>query len=186
MSKLARIEDPALLTGQGRFLDDLDPLPGTLVAAIVRSPHAHARIRSVNLDRARNHPGVAAVIGPEEVLATLRPFPLSVKAPTPYYPTATDKTRFVGEPVAVVVASDRYVAEDAAELVEVDYEPLPVVVRTDEALAEDAPRLHDQADSNVATDRTFTFGEVDDAFGRAPHVVRRSYSFPRYSSTPME
>ena len=81
-----------------------------------------------------SHPGVAAVIGPDEVLATLRPFPLSVKAPTPYYPTATDKTRFVGEPVAVVVATDRYAAEDAAELVEIDYEPLPAVVRTDQAL----------------------------------------------------
>ncbi|MDQ1618413.1 MAG: 2-furoyl-CoA dehydrogenase large subunit, partial [Actinomycetota bacterium] len=109
MTRLARIEDAALLTGQGRFLDDLDPLPGTLVAAVVRSPHAHARIRSVNLERARWHPGVAAVIGPDELLATLKPFPLSVKAPTPYYPTATDKTRFVGEPVAVVVAADRYV-----------------------------------------------------------------------------
>ena len=113
---------------------------------------------------------MAAVIGPDEVLATLRPFPLSVKAPTPYYPTATDKTRFVGEPVAVVVAADRYFAEDAAELVEIDYEVLPAVVRTDQALEEDAPRLHDQADSNVATDRTFTFGEVDAAFDRArPH-----------------
>jgi 2-furoyl-CoA dehydrogenase large subunit len=109
-----------------------------------------------------------------------------VKAPTPYYPTGTDKVRFVGEPVAVVVASDRYVAEDAAELVDVEYEPLPAVVRTDAALEPDAPRLHDQADSNVATDRTFAFGDVDDAFARAPHVVTGNYSFPRYSSTPME
>lgn len=186
MSTLSRIEDAALLTGQGRFLDDLDPLPGTLVATVVRSPHAHARILKVNLERARSHPGVAAVIGPDEVLATLKPFPLSVKAPTPYYPTGTDKVRFVGEPVAVVVASDRYVAEDAAELVDVEYEPLPVVVRTDAALEPDAPRLHDQADSNVATDRTFVFGDVDDAFARAPHVVTGNYSFPRYSSTPME
>ncbi len=183
---LARIEDAALLTGQGRFLDDLDPLPGTLVAAVVRSPHAHARIRSVDLDRARRHPGVAAVIGPDEVLATLKPFPLSVKTPHPYYPTATDKTRFVGEPVAVVVATDRYIAEDAAELVEIDYEPLPAVVRTDRALAGDAPLLHDESESNVATDRTFTFGEVDEVFERARHVVTRNYSFPRYSSTPME
>ncbi|QWZ07393.1 xanthine dehydrogenase family protein molybdopterin-binding subunit [Nocardioides panacis] len=182
----SRIEDPALLTGQGRFLDDMDPLPGTLVATVVRSPHAHARIKAVHLDVARNHPGVAAVIGPEEVLATLRPFPLSVKAPTPYYPTATDKTRFVGEPVVVVVAADRYAAEDAAELVEIEYEVLPAVVRTDQALEDDAPRLHDQADSNVATDRTFTFGEVDAAFDRAAHTVTGSYSFPRYSSTPME
>ncbi|MFD9663595.1 xanthine dehydrogenase family protein molybdopterin-binding subunit [Rhodococcus sp. NPDC059968] len=186
MTALSRIEDAALLTGQGRFLDDLDPLPGTLVAAVVRSPHAHARIRSVNLDRARSRPGVAAVIGPEEVMATLKPFPLSVKAPTPYYPTATDKTRFVGEPVAVVVATDRYLAEDAAEFVDIDYEPLPAVVRTDKALEADAPLLHDQADSNVATDRIFAFGEVDKAFAEAKHVITRSYSFPRYSSTPME
>ena len=135
----SRIEDAALLTGQGRFLDDMDPLPGTLVAAVVRSPHAHARIKAVHLDAARRHPGVAAVIGPDEVLATLRPFPLSVKAPTPYYPTATDKTRFVGEPVVVVVAADRYSAEDAAELVEIDYEVLPAVVRTDRALEDDDP-----------------------------------------------
>ncbi|TGN63571.1 xanthine dehydrogenase family protein molybdopterin-binding subunit [Nocardioides eburneiflavus] len=186
MTDLARVEDAALLTGQGRFLDDLDPLPGTLVAAVVRSPHAHARIRSINFDRARRMPGVAAVIGPDEVLATLKPFPLSVKTPHPYYPTATDKTRFVGEPVAVIVASDRYLAEDAAELVEVEYEPLPVVVRTDQALTPEAPLLHDESDSNVATDRAFTFGDVDTAFAEAPHVVTRSYSFPRYSSTPME
>jgi len=186
MNGLARVEDAALLTGQGRFLDDLDPLPGTLVAAVVRSPHAHARIRRVDLERARNHPGVAAVIGPEEVLQTLKPFPLSVKTPHPYYPTATDKARFVGEPVAVVVAADRYVAEDAAELVEVDYEPLPAVVGTDKALQPGAPLLHDEARSNVATDRTFEFGEVDEAFAGAARVVRREYSFPRYSSTPME
>jgi 2-furoyl-CoA dehydrogenase large subunit len=183
---LARVEDAPLLTGQGRFLDDLDPVPGALVAAVVRSPHAHARIRSVDLTRARAYPGVAAVIGPEEVTATLRPFPLSVDTAMPYYPCATDKTRFVGEPVAVVVATDRYVAEDAAELVEVDYEPLPVVVDTAKALQKDAPRLHETAQDNVATDRTFTFGDVETVFTHSTHVVRGRYSFPRYSSTPME
>ncbi|MGH3311024.1 MAG: xanthine dehydrogenase family protein molybdopterin-binding subunit [Streptomyces sp.] len=182
----ARIEDPALLTGRGRFLDDIDPLPGTLTAAVVRSPHPHARIRGVNLERARRHPGVAAVIGPEEVTATLRPFPLSLKTPMPYYPTGTDKVRFVGEPVAVVVAADRYLAEDAAELVEIDYEPLRPVVDLEEALLPDAPRLHDDADGNVATDRTFEFGEVDRTFAEADHVVKGKYYFPRYSSTPME
>lgn len=188
MSTLARIEDAALLTGRGRFLDDQDPLPGTMVATVVRSPHAHARITRVNLDRARSHPGVAAVIGPEEVRAALNPFPLSVptRSPMPYYPTGTDRTRFVGEPVAVVVASDRYVAEDAAELVDVDYEPLEAVVRTYAALEPGAPRLHEAADDNLATDRTFTFGEVDEAFSTASRTVTRSYSFPRYSSTPME
>jgi 2-furoyl-CoA dehydrogenase large subunit len=183
---VVRVEDPALLCGRGRFMDDMDPLPGTLTAAIVRSPHPHARIRGVDLEAARRHPGVAAVIGPDEVLEALRPFPLSLKVPMPYYPTGTDKVRFVGEPVAVVVAGDRYLAEDAAELVQVDYEPLPAVVDVRKALRDDAPKLHDGADGNVATDRTFSFGDVDEIFARAEHVVTGEYDFPRYSSTPME
>lgn len=183
---LARVEDPALLCGAGRFVDDLDPLPGTLTAAIVRSPHAHARIHGVDLSRAREHPGVAAVIGPDEVMEHLRPFPLSLRVPMPYYPTATDKTRFAGEPVAVVVATDRYVAEDAAELVDVDYEPLPAVVDVSKALAGDAPRLHETAESNIATDRRFHFGPVGQRFEQADHVVVGEYEFPRYSSMPME
>jgi 2-furoyl-CoA dehydrogenase large subunit len=126
----ARIEDPALLCGEGRFLDDLDPFPGTLVAAIVRSPHPHARIRDIDLERARSYPGVATVIGPAEVSAALKPFPLSVRTPMPYLPSAVDKARYVGEPIAVVVASNRYTAEDAADLVSVDYEPLAAVVDT--------------------------------------------------------
>jgi 2-furoyl-CoA dehydrogenase large subunit len=188
VNTLARIEDAALVTGRGRFLDDMDPLPGTLVATVVRSPHAPARIVRVDLERARKHPGVAAVIGPEEVRAALHPFPSSVPTatPMPYYPTGTDKARFVGEPVAVVVATDRYVAEDAAELVEVEYEPLEAVVRTYAALEPGAPKLHEAAEDNVATDRTFTFGQVDEAFSRASRTVTGRYSFPRYSSTPME
>ncbi|WP_369132240.1 xanthine dehydrogenase family protein molybdopterin-binding subunit [Modestobacter sp. I12A-02662] len=182
----SRVEDAPLLTGQGGFLDDLDPLPGTLTAAVVRSPHPHARITRVDLGRARRHPGVTAVIGPEEVLAALRPFPLSVSTDMPYYPTGTDKVRYVGEPVAVVVAADRYVAEDAAELVEVDYELLDPVIGIRPALAADAPLLHEAQGSNVATDRTFTFGEVDRAFAEADHVVVGEYDFPRYSGAPME
>ena len=104
----------------------------------------------------------------------------------PYYAGATDRVRFVGEPVAVVVAADRYLAEDAAELIDVDYEELPAVTRTQAALADGAPRLHEDAESNVATDRTFSFGPVDEAFAAADHVVSGDYSFPRYSSMPME
>ena len=182
----ARVEDAPLLCGQGRFLDDLDPMPGALAAAIVRSPYPHARIRAVDASRALDAPGVAAVVGPDDVAAGLRPFPLSVKVPMPYYPAATDRVRYVGEPVAVVVAADRYLAEDAAELVRVEYDPLPAVTGTTEALAADAPRLHPDAGGNVATDRTFSFGPVEDAFAGADHVVSGEYSFPRYSSTPME
>jgi 2-furoyl-CoA dehydrogenase large subunit len=182
----SRIEDAALVSGSGRFLDDLDPLPGTLVAAVVRSTQPHARLVSVDLSRARAHPGVAAVIGPDEVRAAVRPFPLSTGAAMPYLPTAVDKVRFVGEPIAVVVASDRYTAEDAAELVAVDYEPLDPVTGIRGALEPDAPLLHEDNGSNVATDRTFSFGPVDEAFASAAHVVEGEYDFPRYSSVPME
>ncbi|HEY3958219.1 MAG TPA: xanthine dehydrogenase family protein molybdopterin-binding subunit [Streptosporangiaceae bacterium] len=183
---LARIEDSALLCGQGRFLDDLDPLPGTLVAAIARSPHPHARITGFDARASLASPGVTAVIGPQDVARGLRPFPLSVRTPMPYYAAATDRVRFAGEPVAVVVAADRYLAEDAAELVEVGYEELPAVTGTRAALADDAPRLHPEAESNVATDRTFSFGPVGQAFAEAGHVVSGDYSFPRYSSMPLE
>jgi 2-furoyl-CoA dehydrogenase large subunit len=183
---LARIEDPALLCGQGRFLDDLDPLPDTLVAAIARSPHPHARITGFDARASLASPGVTAVIGPQDVARGLRPFPLSVRTPMPYYAAATDRVRFAGEPVAVVVAADRYLAEDAAELVEVGYEELPAVTGTRAALADDAPRLHPEAESNVATDRTFSFGPVGQAFAEAGHVVSGDYSFPRYSSMPLE
>jgi 2-furoyl-CoA dehydrogenase large subunit len=186
LDPLARIEDPALLCGQGKFLDDLDPLPGTLVAAIVRSPFPHAQITGFDASAALAVPGVAAVIGPAQIAAELRPFPLSVRIPMPYYAGATDRVRFVGEPVAVVVATDRYLAEDAAELIDVDYDELPAVTRTEAALAADAPRLHADTESNIATDRTFRFGPVDEAFAEADHVVSGDYSFPRYSSTPME
>jgi len=182
----ARIEDPALLCGQGRFLDDLDPLPGTLVAAIVRSPHPHARITGFDARAALASPGVTAVIGPQDVARGLRPFPLSAHTPMPYYAAATDRVRFVGEPVAVVVAADRYLAEDAAELIDVDYDELPAVTGTREALADGAPCLHPEAESNVATDRTFSFGPVEQAFAEAGHVVCGDYSFPRYSSMPLE
>ncbi|MDT7700028.1 MAG: 2-furoyl-CoA dehydrogenase large subunit [Pseudonocardiales bacterium] len=182
----ARVEDAALVTGGGRFLDDMDPLPGTLVATVVRSTQPHARLVSVDLSRARAQPGVAAVIGPEEVRAAVRPFPLSTTTPMAYYPTALDKVRFVGEPIAVVVASDRYTAEDAAELVTVEYESLDAVVAPRPALLPDAPVLHEEAGDNVATDRTFSFGPVEQAFADAAHVVEADYDFPRYSSVPME
>lgn len=182
----SRIEDAALLTGTGGFLDDLDPLPGTLVAAVVRSTQPHARIVAVDLDRARAHPGVAAVIGPDEVRAAVRPFPLSTTTPMPYLPTAVDTVRYVGEPIAVVVATDRYTAEDAAELVAVEYEPLAAVVAPRPALEPGAPLLHEEAGTNVATDRRFSFGPVTEAFAAAAHVVEEDYDFPRYSSVPME
>ncbi len=181
----ARVEDPRLLVGQGGFIDDLEPVPGILEAAVVRSPHPHARIVGFDAELALAAPGVRHVLGPAQ-LREMPAFPLTVKTPMPYRPAATDRVRYVGEPVAVVVASSRHLAEDAAELVEVSYDQLPSVVDVREAMEADAPLLHEQAGTNVATDRHMEFGEVEELFARAHAVVKGSFSFPRYSSTPIE
>src|SRR5680860_1713235 len=163
-----RFEDRRLLMGKGTFIDDIQ-VAGVRYAAILRSPYAHANIKSINYEKALEIPGVVGVLTGADVLAMSEPFPVGVPRPPKYYSAATDKVRFVGEPVAVVVASDRYIAEDAADLVDIDYEPLDAVVGTYAALEPEAPRVHDTAEHNVATDRTFTFGDVDDAFAAAPH-----------------
>src|SRR5579862_4756021 len=122
-----RVEDGRLLRGRGRFVADLSPVAGIRHAAIVRSPHAHARVRRVDTSAALALDGVLAVVTPDDARRHLRPFSVGVSGADPYWPLALDTARYVGEPVAVVVARDRYLAEDAAELVAVDYEPLPPV-----------------------------------------------------------
>jgi 2-furoyl-CoA dehydrogenase large subunit len=182
---LKRIEDPRLLTGRGVFVADL-PLKEPYAAAIVRSPHAHARIRSIDASAALGAPGVAGVITGADVLAHTRPFAVGVEAPVRYYCLATDKARFVGEPVAVVVARDRYLAEDALELIQVEYEPLTAVVDPEAALAADAPILHDEVGSNEACHREIEYGDVAGAFAAADVVIRERFRYPKYSSTPIE
>ena len=131
---LPRLEDDILLRGEGRFLDDLDPVPNAGHAAILRSPFAHARIARLDPSAALELPGVVGVLTGEDVAAMSRPFPVGVDGARPYYAAAHETARYAGEPVAVVVAKDRYVAEDALELIEVDYESLDPVL--DPALGE--------------------------------------------------
>ena len=182
---LKRAEDPRLLTGRGVFVADL-PLKDPYAAAILRSPHAHARIHSINAAAARFARGVAGVITGAEVLAYTQPFAVGVQAPVKYYCLATDKVRFVGEPVAVVIARDRYLAEDVLELIQVEYEPLPAVVEPEEALKPGAPILHEAVGSNEACHREIVYGGVDGAFAGADVVIREHFRFPKYSSTPIE
>ena len=118
-----RVEDARLLTGRGTFIDDHPPVPNVHHAAIVRSPHPHARILGYDVSAALAMEGVVGVVTGEDVARSTRPFSVGVTAPVHYYCAATDKARFVGEPVAVVVARDRYLAEDAADAVVVHYEP---------------------------------------------------------------
>jgi 2-furoyl-CoA dehydrogenase large subunit len=182
---MKRVEDGRLLGGRGTFIDD-HIFPNAGHAAIVRSPHAHARILGYDVREAAAAPGVVGVITGADVARHTKPFSVGVTAQVRYYCAATDKVRFVGEPVAVVVARDRYVAEDAAELVRVDYEPLPAVVDAERALEPDAPLLHEAVGTNLANNRRLVYGDPDRVFAEAEVVIRERFKFPKYGSTPIE
>lgn len=169
-----RVGDGRLLTGAGTFVDDVR-LPGTLHATIVRSPHAHARIRGIDIDAAAAVPGVVAILTGQDIADMMQPIETRPDAPPGRvlrrYPLALDRVRFVGDAVAVVVAHDPYTARDAADLVTVDYESLPAVVDAEQALKPDAPLLYPEWGSNVAYDWTIDHGDVEGAFARAARVV---------------
>ena len=180
-----RVEDPRLLTGRGKFVDDLT-LPHLHHLAILRSPHPHAVLRHLDVAEARKAPGVVAVLTGQDVLARCRPFSAAIATPVKYYCMAVDKVRYVGEPVAAVVAKNRYLAEDALELIQVEYDLLPAVVDQEEALRPGAPLLHEGVPQNAANHRVMRYGDVDGTFAGADLVVSERLTFHRYSSTPME
>src|SRR5438094_428560 len=180
----ARMEDPLLLTGKVEYGNDIRT-PGMLHAAILRSPHAHARIKSIDTSRAEKLPGVAAVLTGKEVKDWSRPV-FGVPEGWTGYALAVEKTHWVGEPVAVIAASDRYIAEDALELIAVEYEPLEPVVDALKAGSPSAPNVLEGKDSNVAYDRRFVFGDVDGAFANADLIVREQFRWHRSSGNPIE
>lgn len=183
--RMERLEDSALLSGRGSFADDLGTKPGTLHAAVLRSPHAHARLVAIRIDAALALKGVRAVLTGADVQRWAQPFVVGVKQPMQHWALAVDRVRHVGEPVAVVVAEDRYIAEDALDLVVVDYEPLPVVVEIARALQADAPLLHEAVGSNIVSDRSFRYGDPEAAFATARRV-QTTVHFPRSSCSPIE
>jgi carbon-monoxide dehydrogenase large subunit len=181
-----RKEDPRLLRGDGRYLADIK-LHGMVHAAVLRSPHAHAEIRSIDFSACEADPrclGVLSAADFDELPAlacidaepTTKPFVQTV--------LATGKVRYVGEPVALVVAEDRYIAEDLLQLVDVDYEPLDAVVDPEEAMREGAPILH--SETNVADVLRLSSGDAAGALERAPHVLRERFTTQRYAGMPME
>ncbi|MBC6718710.1 molybdopterin-dependent oxidoreductase [Aurantimonas sp. DM33-3] len=181
-----RVEDPALLTGRARFVDDMPTAVGTMEAVIVRSPHGHATIRSIDVSQALKSEGVAAVVTGEDVKRLTRSMTVGVKADVQCWPIATDRVRYVGEPVAIVIAADRYLAEDAADEVAVDYEVLPAVVEPVAALENDAPVLHPSLGSNLINERRFSYGDPEGAFASAAHRISIDVAYPRNSCTPIE
>ena len=184
-ARVQRFEDPRLLTGRGRYVDDLRP-PGTLHVAFCRSDESHARILRIDTSEAARAPGVAAVVTAADLEGACRPLRATSRMKS-YQATelpvlAGGKVRYAGEPVAAVLAESRYLAEDAAERVAIDYEPLPAATDPEAALAPDAPRLHEDLASNVIVDREFARGDADAALAGA--AVRVSGCFRMGRKTP--
>jgi carbon-monoxide dehydrogenase large subunit len=184
-----RREDDALVRGAGRFVDDI-VLPGMAFMAIVRSPHARARIRSIDAGEAAKHPGVLRIFTADDVRGQVDTVPI-VGMPDGVRrlarPLLADgEVRFVGEPVVAVVAKDRYIAADACDLLRVDYDPLPAVVDPEYAVRPDAPRVHAQYDDNIAYRLQWSAGDVDGAFASAHAVVRTRVQNQRVAVVPME
>src|SRR3984957_15028996 len=147
---IARVEDSSLLSGRGRFIDDVGVHPGTLHAAFLRSPHAHANIVSIDLSQAMQARGVVAVLHGEDIKALTSSLVVGVKAPVECWPMAVGRVRYVGAAVGMVGASDRYCAEDAVDLIDVRYAPRPAVIDPRAAMSPGAPVLHDGFPGNVA------------------------------------
>ena len=189
--RVKRSEDPRLLTGRGMFVDDIR-LPGVAHAALLRSPHAHARILRIDTARAKTAPGVVAVYTRADLPETLaEPLPKLIPHHAlihhkTQYALAPEKVRYVGEPVALVIAESRYLAEDAIDLIDVEYEPLPPVVDLTQAAQPDAPLVHEDMGTNVCAHYTQRVGDAEAAFARAAHVFTERFVIDRGTASPME
>src|SRR5207248_380108 len=193
-----RREDPRFLRGEGRFVDDVT-LPSMLHAAFVRSPHAHARIVRIHTAASKALPGVAAVFTHGDLERWMKPLPLFGAAPpglaaavtfdvrqAPQFALCRDRTRHVGEIVAMVVAESRARAEDAAALIEVEWDPLPPVVDMVRAAEPGGPLVHPEWGTNVAVGFSHAIGDAEAAFARAEVVLSETFSIQRYVGMPME
>ncbi len=188
-ARVKRREDPRLIRGVGQYVDDIS-LPGMLHVAILRSPYAHARIKGLETDAARRHPGVVAVVTGAEIKDQIGPLPVSggnetLRVPK-HYVLALDKVCYVGEGVAAVVAEDRYTARDALDLIRVQYEPLPVVSDAEAALAPGSPVIHSEWPDNVAFRSEQKQGNLTKAFKEAHKIVRQRMVHQRLAPIAIE
>ena len=190
-SGIRRREDPRLITGRATYTDDV-VLPGMAYAVILRSPHAHARITSIDTSAAAAMDGVLGVFTGKDINAEFNPLPCAWLVPNsdlktvPHPPIASDVVRYQGDAVAVVVADNRYTAEDALELIDVEYAILPVVIEPDKAMDADAPQLHEDAPNNQAFHWVMTGGDTDAAFADAEVIVQERILHQRLIPNAME
>jgi CO/xanthine dehydrogenase Mo-binding subunit/carbon monoxide dehydrogenase subunit G len=186
--RLGRKEDARLIRGQGLFVDDYQPA-GLLHMVLVRSPHAHARILSIDVSEAEALTGVVCTLSGKEVAELTEPFTQIGPEPSALiedFCLAVDKVRHQGDPVVAVIAESEQIASDAVQLVEVDYEILPAVISCEDSLTDETV-LHDPAGTNLTWQGVYEYGEVDKAFEEAAHVIKIDHlKFHRFSSTPLE
>ncbi|HYY16008.1 MAG TPA: xanthine dehydrogenase family protein molybdopterin-binding subunit, partial [Gammaproteobacteria bacterium] len=188
-ASIRRQEDVRFLTGRATFVDDIK-LPHMLHAAILRSPHAHARITAIDSTQAQAMPGVVGIFAFHEIAALAKLIPIRLY-PLPglerflQYPLARDKVRYVGEAIAVVVADSRYLAEDALDAIDVIYEPLPAVVDVRHALRPEVI-LHEDQGTNLATQYTMAIGDIEAAFGSAEYTRKETFKVHRHTGNPLE
>ena len=186
--RVRRKETLRFVTGTGRYVDDLLP-PDTLHAAFVRSACAHARIKAIDVEAARTMPGVHAVFTGEDIAQKIKPLRVggsSLLREIKLYPLAVDKVRYFGEPLAVVVADNRYLAEDAVEIVSVDYEPLPVVVDPEAAMEPASACVHEDVGSNIVYKYHFATDGIDKVFQQADVVIKERIRSHRITACPIE
>ncbi|MBI4464115.1 MAG: xanthine dehydrogenase family protein molybdopterin-binding subunit, partial [Acidobacteria bacterium] len=188
-SPVPRSEDARLLTGRGKFIDDIR-LPGMVCAHFLRSPYPHAFIQGIQFESALTLPGILGVWTAREIgsrVKSLRPVLESPSYRACEWPAlATGKVRFVGEPVAVVVATDRYRAEDAAEAISVEYLPLPPIPDVETGLRDTQNRLHENLENNILFEYEFSSGNVEKAFQEADVRIARSFRHPRCTGMAIE
>jgi aerobic carbon-monoxide dehydrogenase large subunit len=188
-ARIKRREDPALIRGRGQYVDDVR-LPEMLYVAVLRSPHAHAKIKSIDAAAARQHPGVVAVVTGAELRDQIATLPTTADNPTLRIPKhhvlAVDKVCYVGEGVAAVVAEDRYAARDALDLIQMEYEALPVVTDPEKALAAGSPVIHSEWPDNMAFRWEHKQGDVDKAFKQAHRIVKQRLVHQRLAPIAIE
>ena len=187
-TSMLRVEDQRFLTGRGKYIADFT-LPNMLHVAVLHSPYGHARIVNVDTSALEAMPGVVGILTGEEVRAMSEPF--SNLLDPPYdkledYCLAVGKVRYVGEPVVAVAAEDKYVARDALELIDVEYEPLEVLTDAEESMKEDAPLVHESVPTNVPWQQTYHWGDPDARFAEADLVVQERFDWHRFTSCPLE
>jgi carbon-monoxide dehydrogenase large subunit len=186
---MKRKEDPRLVSGTSTYVDDV-VLPGMLHMAIARSIHAHARIKRIDASRAQKLPGVVTIVTGEEVAAHCGPIPCAASIPNMKNAQrqllAVGKVRFAGEPIAAVVAEDKYIARDAADLIEIDYEPLPAVVNPERAMDPSSPRLYEEFSDNIGYRFAFETGNTEESFQKADVIVKERLINQRLAPVSME